>query len=97
MSNENKLKVNIKEGWQRFRKGVCSVEEIKIIPTERYIAYAERSSSLNNVPLEDIKEIASKEIANKIIDNLVYGKQFCKENTSEVIHTFSIRDYKTNH
>ena len=86
--------VDIKEGWQKFRKGVCSVEEIKIIPSERYITYTERHKrSDNSVPFEVIKETASKEIANKIIDNLVYGKHLCNEDGSEITYTFSIRDY----
>lgn len=91
-SSNDELVIDIKEGYQYLSKGAFSINTITIKPKEHFISFEESLlNSYGRLPLSVIKENASKELANKIIDNLVYKKQQMYNNT--VFHTFSIKDY----
>ena len=84
------VEVNIKEGFQKFRTGVCSVEKITLKPIpSRYISFIDRNDNLN-IPIEAIRANASRELAKKIVSSLVYKKEVQGD---ETIYTFSVKDY----
>jgi len=89
------LRVYIKEGYQKFRTGVYSINMIKVTvePNELCFFYKEIERDAKYpavIPFEIIKETASRELAKNIVDNLVYKEEVQR---GETIYTFSINDY----
>ena len=88
------IEVYIKEGFQKFRPDVCSVETITLKPIPRYISFVHKASNNPRTSLEIMRETASRELAKKIVDSLVYKKEYKKGfQGDETIYTFSIKDY----
>ena len=84
------IEVYIKEGFQKFRPSVCSIDTITLKPIPRYISFVYKASNNPRASLEIMRETASRELAKKIVDNLTYKKE---DQRDETIYTFSVKDY----